>query len=159
VDVEYPLLSEAIARMNGTFKEELPKLGPGLSLLDQPVSLSEAFGLHEDDALSDAIAFSQAFALSEEDAFDDAIALREAFTLSDIEEVSEPESEREADGTGEAVSQSKAVARTSPVKVMAAHAQLGNRATRMEGIMTSACMFIIGASLLSLFLSLLPELI
>lgn len=51
VDVGHPLLSEASARMNGNFKEGLPKVGTGFSLLDQAVSLSEAFGLHEDDAL------------------------------------------------------------------------------------------------------------
>jgi hypothetical protein len=162
VDVRHPLLGEVIARMNRYFKEDLPKVGTEFSPLDQAFSLSEAFGLHEDDALRDAIALSQAFALSEEDALDDAIALREAFALSDIEEVSEAEPKRKADGAGEAVSESKAGARTSPVKVTAVHAHLGNsatRATRMEGIMTTACMFVIGASLLSLVLSLLPELV
>lgn len=96
------------------------------------------------------------------DALDDVVSLREAFALSDIEEVNEAEPERKGDGKGEAVSQSKAGARTSPVKVMAAHAQLGKSATRancMEGIMTSVCMFDIGASLPSLVLSLFPELV
>jgi hypothetical protein len=103
--------------------------------------------------------------LSEEDALDDAISLREVFALTDIEEVSEAEPERKGDGAVEAVSQSKAGARTSPVKVTAAHAQLGKsatrvtRATRMEGIMASVCMFVIGASLQSPVLSLLPELV